>query len=186
MSSYFWPVALLVASVLLLVMEVTIPSGGILGVLGVLAVLGSIVAAFLKVGVTAGIAFISVFAVLIPAMVFLLVRIWPMTPMGKRILIRQQNGSDVIPQRIRNLRELIGQPGMAISPMLPSGAIRINGRNMDAVSDGIPINKGDLVEIVAVRGNHLVVRPSDRNKSTSGGRRSDEPLIADPFDDPVS
>lgn len=187
MSSYFWPFTLLMASILLLTMEVMIPSGGILGILGVLAVLGSIIAAFLKVGVTAGIAFSSVFALLIPLMAVILIRIWPSTPMGKRILITQQTDSDVLPQRMKNLQELVGQPGLAISPMLPSGAIRINGRNMDAVSDGIPINSGDLVEIVAVRGNHLVVRPAEQsNRAARDEQKSDEAMILDPFDDPVS
>ena len=186
MSSYFWPVALLISSVILLALEVSIPSGGILGILGVLAVLGSILAAFLKVGVTAGIAFTSIFAVLIPVVVYILVRLWPRTPMGKRILINTPSESEIVPERIHNLKELIGQPGLAISPMLPSGAIRILGRNIDAVSDGIPIEKGSLVEVVAVRGNHLVVMPADRADDELNDKTSVESLIPDPFDDPVS
>ena len=76
--------------------------------------------------------------------------------------------------------------------MLPSGAVLISGRTIDAVSEGVPIDPGQLVRIIQVRGNRVVVRPVETDEVL------DEPLPpvpetspsvdslgANPFEDPI-
>jgi hypothetical protein len=43
--------------------------------------------------------------------------------------------------------------------MLPSGAISIEGRVVNALSEGLAIEAGTKVRVIEVRGNRVVVRP---------------------------
>lgn len=54
----------------------------------------------------------------------------------------------------------IGQHGIAESPLRPAGKIQIGDHYVDVVSDGTFIEVGETVRVVAVRGNHVVVRRS--------------------------
>ena len=84
---------------------------------------------------------------------------------------------------------MVGKVGQAKSLMMPSGAVEIEGRVIDALSEGLPIEAGSRVKVVEVRGSRVVVRPT--TEATS--HRSDDPLSqpiesigVDPFDDPAS
>ncbi len=55
----------------------------------------------------------------------------------------------------------IGQQGVADSPLRPAGKIQIGEHFVDVVSDGTFIEVGETVRVVAVRGNHIVVRRVD-------------------------
>ena len=72
--------------------------------------------------------------------------------------------------------------------MLPAGAIRLGRQTIDAISDGRSIEKGALVEVVAAKGNHLVVRPYVPSSTTPNdpSDQSMEAIVPDPFDDSVS
>jgi membrane-bound serine protease (ClpP class) len=54
-----------------------------------------------------------------------------------------------------------GTRGLALGDLRPSGAIRIGGDRIDAVSEGDFIDRGTEVEIVAWRAGQPVVRPVD-------------------------
>jgi hypothetical protein len=76
--------------------------------------------------------------------------------------------------------------------MLPSGAIAVDGKTYDALSEGIPIEEGASIKVVAVRGRSLVVRPAEPPPEGEG-RRDDHVLerpldeaISDPFEDPLA
>jgi membrane-bound serine protease (ClpP class) len=184
----YWPFLILFAAVVLLVLEAFIPSGGVLGVLSTTAFVAAICTAFAYGGMKMGTAFMAATAVLLPVLIGLLIKIWPKTPFGRRILIEPPESSQLVPQLHRERQQLIGQRGVAISPLLPAGAIRIGGRTMDAISDGMSIEKGTPVEIVAVRNNALVVRPCSGRSEVSESPE-EAPLntvIPDPFDDSLS
>ena len=97
----------------------------------------------------------------------------------------------------RSLRELVGKVGKAKSLMLPSGAIVIDGRVIDAVSEGMAIEAGQSVKVVEVRANRVVVRPlTPEEEQQLARQQEDSPddllsrpidtLGLDPFDDAVS
>ena len=75
------------SAIVLFVLEVFIPSGGILGVLSTVGFIAAIGAAFAYGGLQMGTAFMAGTAVLIPVLIYLLIKLWPKTPFGKRILI---------------------------------------------------------------------------------------------------
>jgi membrane-bound serine protease (ClpP class) len=190
MESLLWPALLLFVGLLLVVCEVFVPTGGLLGFLAVLAVLAGVVMAFFSHGLETGLLFLSITVVAVPVTLALAFRWWPRTPMGKRLLLELRRGDDVLPDspQRRKLRDLIGKVGTASTVMLPSGGVTISGLTIDAVSEGMAIEAGQRVRVVDVRGNRVVVRPvvdDDLDARPAGDILSQpiESLGIDPFDD---
>jgi hypothetical protein len=103
--------------------------------------------------------------VVVPAVLASAVRWWPHTPIGRLMLVaRPEHPDDVLPdtEEYRGLKSLIGKVGKSKSKMLPSGAIVIEGRTYDAVSEGMAIDAGVFVKVVAVKTNRIVVRATDQ------------------------
>jgi membrane-bound serine protease (ClpP class) len=55
-------------------------------------------------------------------------------------------------------RVVIGDRGIADSPLRPAGKIRVGEQYLDVISDGTFIDRGRVVRIVEVSGNRIVVR----------------------------
>ncbi len=56
------------------------------------------------------------------------------------------------------LLELVGREGVATSPLLPAGMVRIEGRRVDVVTRGEPVDAGAKVRVIEVEGSRVVVR----------------------------
>lgn len=54
--------------------------------------------------------------------------------------------------------ELLGKGGVVSSELKPAGHVRIEGKLYQAVSQGQFMGPGESVEVVSVRGSHLVVK----------------------------
>jgi membrane-bound ClpP family serine protease len=185
-----WAILLLLIGCGLVVMEVFVPSGGILGFLSAVAIVASIVMAF-RHDSTVGMGFIVVTLLAVPTLLALAFKFWPMTPMGKAFLGELPDEDEVKPHDPR--RELVGRVGIAKSKMLPSGSISIDGRLLDAMSQGQAIDAGQPVVVVEVRANRVVVRPADAQEAQE---RSDysrdvlstpvEELGLDSLEDPLA
>lgn len=163
MSFLGWALLLLLLGCIFLVLEFFIPSSGTLGVLAGLSLIGAIVLAFLE-GPAQGTGMILAVAVIVPTACLLAVKYWPHTPIGRLILIqRPEHPEEVLPQTeaYRGLTQLIGRQGQAKSVMLPAGAVQIDGRVYDAVSEGMAIDPGTAVVVVGVSMQRIVVRPDD-------------------------
>ncbi len=189
MDYWAWASLLLVLGIGLAVLEVFFPSGGILGFLTVCAVIAAIVVAF-KAGPIVGMVVLVISVIGLPTAIVLALRYWPKTAMGRRILLMTPSGDDALPDtpRRRLLKDLVGKTGRAKSKMLPSGAIVIEGRTIDAVSEGIFIEPDTPVQVTEVRGNRVVVRPVDGEQAPAGDDDNplDQPIDSlglDPFDE---
>ena len=190
MSQYYWPVILLFATLVLLGFEMVIPSGGVIGICALLTYVASIIVAFANLGCQIGTAYLISTMVVATILSNIFIRFWPKTAIGRRIFGTPPTSEEVIPARQRALDEMIGKRGRATSSMLPSGGIRVDGRTLDAVSDGMVIEAGTPIEIVAVKANHLVVRPLDPSAIPQTEAEAEEALdqpidslIQDPFQD---
>ncbi len=194
MDPLFWSGLLLLVGLLLVVAEVFVPSGGLLGFLAVASVLACVFMAFFSRGLEAGLAFLSITAVAVPVTLVLAFRWWPKTPMGRRILLEVPRSDELLPDSPlrRKLRDLVGKVGTASTMMLPSGGVTIDGLTIDAVSEGMAIEAGQRVRVVDVRGNRVVVRPLDAEEEARTRSEGDilsqsiETLGIDPFDDPLA
>ena len=159
MNSMYSPSLLLLAAIVLLVLELFVPSAGVLGILSGLGFVSAIVLAFLNGGLSMGTLFTAVTAIVVPVVVNYALKLWPKTVLGRLMLIEPTSAEQAVPEGHRQRQQWIGYRGIAVTSMFPSGAILLADRTIDAISDGMPIEKGTEVEVVAVRGVHLIVRP---------------------------
>jgi membrane-bound ClpP family serine protease len=190
-DSLFWAAAaLMLLGLALASAEVFVPSGGLIGFLSLVSVLAAIGLAFYR-GPAYGVSFLMVAAIAVPAVLITALHFWPETRLGRRVLLDVPNSDDVLPddEQRRELKSLVGRVGEAKSLMLPGGVVLIDGHHVDAVSEGMAIDKGAWVKVVEVRGTRVVVRPTSEHPSP---RVPDDPLSQpidelglNPFDDPL-
>jgi len=146
--------ALLVAGIVMLALEVFLP-GGILGLIGVVALLGAIVAAFTafpEYGALVAVGIVVFSAVILLAWL----KIAPSTWMGRKLTIAR----DLDDARATDpeLDGLVGQRGVALCQLRPSGFARIGDRKVDVVTQGEMIEKDDQVRVIDVESNRVVVK----------------------------
>ena len=167
MEPLVWAALLLLLGMLLVMLEVFVPTAGVLGFLSVASILAGIGLAFYNGGLTVGFGFLFGTAVVLPIVLALAFRWFPETPVGRRLLPGLPTSEDVLPdnEERRTLRGLLGKVGQAKSAMLPSGAIVVEGRIINAVSEGVPIEAGQNVRVIEVRGGRVVVRPLEEGES---------------------
>lgn len=161
MADPLWIAVLLLAGLVIMVLEVFIPSGGVLGFLSVVSLVSAVTMAFMTRGAAAGVAVLAVVCGAVPLVLGAAFRVFPRTPLGRRVLPPPPAPEDVVPdvERRRQLRGLVGRAGRAAADMLPWGQISLDGTVHEAVSDGGAIGAGMEVEVVGVQGAALVVRP---------------------------
>jgi membrane-bound ClpP family serine protease len=160
MNTLVWVLALLLIGLAVMVLEVFIPSGGVLGFLSVVAILAAIVMAFVQQGLTFGVAVLGVSFVAVPTVLALAFRWFPDTPLGRRVLPPPPEPDEVLPdvERRRALRALVGRRGRATSPLLPWGRVEVEGIHCDAMSESGPISVDAAVEVTGVQASAVVVR----------------------------
>ena len=153
------------AGVILLVLEVlVIPGFGAAGILGILAILASLVLSLIGTGDSltfiveaAGRVVFSLLFALLASLVLL--RFLPQLPFGRRLILARGLASD---QGYVSAPEgdarLLGRKGRALSPLHPAGIAEIDGRRVDVVSEGEPIDTDQPLEVTRVDGNRIVVR----------------------------
>lgn len=190
MNPLVWSALLLLLGLTLVVVEVFIPSGGILGFLSLGSLMAGIVLAFYHHGAQAGFVVLALTAVAVPTALIFAFRWWPKTPMGRRLLLDVPTSEEVLPDspQRRTLRQMVGKIGVAKSVMLPSGAVLVDGQTIDALSEGPPIEAGQAVRVIEVRGNRAVVRASDDSPQSTDDILSQpiESLGLDSLDDPLA
>jgi membrane-bound ClpP family serine protease len=188
-----WAALLLLLGCALVVLEVFVPSGGIIAILATIAFVGSILIAFQTsstTGPTVGLIFTAVTVFAVPTLIAVAFKYWPKTSMGKAFLGELPTDEEVVPHDPR--RALIGRVGIARTKMLPSGAVEIDGQMIDAVSQGQAIEPGTYVVVAEVRANRVVVRLAGKEQRPSHQNpndllsRSIEELGIESLDDPLA
>ena len=179
MDPIAWAIVLILIGCALVVLEVFIPSGGLISFLALLALLGGLFMAFRQDAAT-GLGFLVFTMIAVPTVVGLAFKYWPRTPMGKAFLGELARDGDLIPEDPR--RVLVGRVGIAKSKMLPSGAIQIDGRTIDAISQGVAVEPGQAVLVVEVKGNRVMVRLADEEE-TGRVAIDSEDLLSKPIDE---
>ena len=160
MNPSLWIAALVAVGLEMILLEVFVPSGGVLGLLAVAALGAAVVAAFYELGALAGLAVLAGLFVAVPIVLVLAFRWFPLTPLGRRVLPPAPEPDEVIPDAgvRQRLRGLVGRFGHTTSELLPWGHVDVDGRRIDAVSEGGPIPENTRIEVVGVQGRALVVR----------------------------
>lgn len=184
----------LIIGIALLLLELMIPSAGVLTVLALTSLLAWVITAYVYGGALVGTLALLATAILLPIVFTIALKVWPQTPIGRAVLIHKSVLEQMTaPAGADERRALIGKVGQTVSPMRPSGAIEIAERVYNAMSEGMPIDTGQTVRVVDVLGKSLIVRP---DYPAAGNAPADEQpggehvpldrLITDPFDEPLA
>jgi len=156
----FYIILLLVVGIILVMMEILLPSGGLLGILSTGAIVGALVLAF-REGTGVGFVFLGIAAVLAPAVIIIGFKIFPHTPVGRKMILKPevetvaQRGSDGISGE--NCLHLLNAVGRTVTPLRPSGIAEINGQRYSVITEGQLVDKDTNVVVVCVEGNSIVV-----------------------------
>ncbi|MEE2940656.1 MAG: NfeD family protein [Planctomycetota bacterium] len=139
----------------LVVAEVFIPSMGVLGMLAGLSLMTSIGMAFYEDPGT-GTLLLVITAVTVPIILTFGIKLFPRTPLGRKITARGFSFED---GRAVDRRDegLAGARGVVEAQLRPAGIARIDGRRVDVVSRGEAIDAGTEVVVVEVSGNRVIV-----------------------------
>jgi membrane-bound ClpP family serine protease len=173
-------VILLVAGLAIVVLELFVPSGGVLAVVAAIAIVGSVVSALMYEDRTLGTTFALAEIIGVIAGLVLIVKWWPNSSIGRRVAPELPREDEILPEN--EIKQLIGKIGYAKSMMLPSGAVVIEGRTVNAVSEGMAIDAGEQVKVVEVRGNRIVVRKVEIVEQKQPIRREDD-LLSRPIEE---
>lgn len=160
MSPLVWILLLVSLGLTLVLLEVFVPSGGVLGLLAVIALGAGIVTAFVEQGALVGMGVLAGTLGAVPVVLMLAFRWFPATPLGRRVLPPPPTGDELLPDASlrQRLRGLVGRRGRTADELVPWGGVEIEGELFEAVSEGGPIAAGVPVEVVAVQSRAVVVR----------------------------
>jgi membrane-bound ClpP family serine protease len=155
-----YAIILLCLGIGLVVLEVLLPSGGLISIFATGAFIGSLVLAFME-GKTTGFIFVGALIVCLPITVVWAFRLLPRTAIGQKTILKPavetstQRGAPGVSEE--NYAALIGQKGKTLTPLRPSGIALIEGKRYSVVTNGGMMDKDSSITVAAVQGNSIVV-----------------------------
>ena len=133
----------------LMVLEIFMP-GVVVGLVGLAGVALGITLAF-NSSVVAGVVLLAVAVVSLPVLVVVWLKV-----VGPAMAHQGEVQDD---QEARGSQHaLLGQEGVALTTLRPSGVAQLGGRRVDVVTDGEIVDQNARVKAVEIRGNQVVVR----------------------------
>ena len=152
-----WAIALITIGAALIFLELFIPSGGLIGIASVGCFIGATYLGY-QAGETAGMATLCSSVVVIGVMIYLALKVWPYTPMGKNAIPTDEDPASAI---TKPLEHLVGLRGVSTSSLMPNGRIELDGKTYDAVSPGTIIEEGAAIEVLSIESNRILVTQVD-------------------------
>jgi membrane-bound serine protease (ClpP class) len=163
-----WEIALFVVGVALLLVEVFVTPGfGVFGITGLVAALGALVVALLP---NVGFAFpsdaeiaratttLAGALVLTVLLAVSLGRYLPRSERLSRLVLASEMTAASGYTSSDTVASLVGQRGVALTGLRPSGTVEVDGVRVDVVSEGGFVAPGAPVEVVSAQGARVVVR----------------------------
>ncbi len=159
MGDAIFIMSLFILAGVLIVLELFIPSQGILTIAAGASLIFGIVECFL-VSPWLGFIVTVVTVITLPIFIIAMVRIWPDTWIGKRVAIRKAQRAipgGSIPDAGK-LDRLLGETGQTITDLRPVGAVMFGDERVDCVAQTGQIDKGSKITVIHVEGVRVVVR----------------------------
>lgn len=168
-GALLWGFILGGAALGILMLELLVPSGGLLGLLCGVAVIGSITA-FFRYDTTFGIVSLLGYAILTPFVLVFGFKLWIQSPLARQMVLggddgdTEAEGNSTSADRARaerqaQLRELIGAEGVTVTALRPVGFVKINGQRVDAMAESGVVEADTPVVVTDVYDNQIKVRP---------------------------
>jgi membrane-bound ClpP family serine protease len=145
---------LFVLGIVLLALDLFVP-GVILSIAGVFAFLGGTTLAFQEFGIGGGLATFAVGAVVLAIMLYIEYGLLPKTRFGKRFFLDAHvKGAS---QPASDTATLTGRECIALTPLVPTGQVEIDGRRYEALSLDGHADRGARLKITGAQNFSLTV-----------------------------
>ena len=157
----FETIILFAVGLLLLLAEIFfIPGFGLAGIGGIAAILtsifltfGNIVQATYSILIALGVSVIGF---------FLLIKYIPSTRAWRKFILSTEQKKELgYTVGTKDLKRLTGKEGITITPLRPSGIIEVNGKKLNALTQGEYVDSNTKIKIISVEGNKIVVEAAN-------------------------
>lgn len=151
-------VFLYVVCAALIVAEVFIPSGGMLGIFALVSLISGLTL-FFRHSALAGWIGVVVALFMVPSLLVLAYKLLPRTRFGRRVLLAppvRQRGEAIADAP--ELGKLLGRTGRVLTPLRPVGMCDFDGRRMECVAESGYVQKDKEIKVIRVDGTQVTVR----------------------------
>ncbi len=151
-------VFLYVICAVLIMAEVFIPSGGMLGLCAVVSLISGVVL-FFRHSPVAGWIGIVVALFMVPSLLVLAYKLLPRTRFGRRVLLAppvRQRGEAIVD--MPELNKLLGRMGRVLTPMRPVGMCEFDGQRVECVAENGYVERDKRIKAVRIEGTQVTVR----------------------------
>jgi len=160
-----WGLALLGISAVLLIVEVFVPSAGVIAAISGISALAGVIILWMH-DTAWGLAGLLTTLVLGPTMLYWAFKMMPYTPMGRALLGgRPDEELDARElserERLMSRRALVGLTGTALNDLRPVGDIEIDGEQFEALAELGWVEAGSPVVVTHADGLEIKVRAAD-------------------------
>ena len=144
----------------LFLIELFVPSGGILGILAGTSLLAAAYFAF-TISPTVGVMTLVGYMIAVPIIFAFGMRILPRTPFGRLMVLPENEPAPAAEPDVSGQKDtythLMGRTAKAVTSLRPAGMIEIDGERIAVVTEGDLIGEGQTVKVSEIRGNRIVV-----------------------------
>ena len=142
----------------LLVVEVFVPSFGLITICAMAAMAGGL-AIFFNHSSAAGWIGVIAAVVMIPTVLIMAYKLFPKTRFGKHVSLAgpERKKGDAIPDTDQ-LKQMLGLIGRVITPLRPVGMCDFSGQRLECVAESGYVDNGKKVKVIHVEGTQLTVR----------------------------
>ena len=146
---------LFLLGVLLLAGEVFMP-GAVLGILGGLCMGAGCVISFVQLGSVGG-TIATLVALILLGLTLYVELVWlPKTKFGRKLIVRSIIGATSQPP-LADKESVVGKPAEALTSLVPSGYVLIEGRRYEAYSQSGHMPKGAQLRVAGLDNFRLIV-----------------------------
>lgn len=165
-ENIIWGFGLFVGGLLLFIIEVLIPTGGIIGVAAALVAIAGVVAFWME-STTWGLASTLALIVLIPVAFQFAIKVMPHTPFGRMLILGSEEDEEqqefervkAEAEEHQRVQEMLGTKGVAKTDLRPVGSASFGGGEyVEVISELGVIEAGADVVITHVEGATIKVR----------------------------
>lgn len=151
-----YQIAVFLVGILCIIVELLMPTIGLLAGAGVAAMLYSLA---LSMGGDINAIYAMLAAALLAILIFaLIVKKLPSSRLWKKLVLSDQSTNERGYVSAETKHDLVGKTGEVFTELRPAGSILLDGVPLDVVSEGAFIPKGEQVRVVSVNGSRVVVR----------------------------
>lgn len=148
-------IILFIVGFALVILEIFLP-GGIMGTIGVIAVFASIIIAGASLSNILLSLIIAITLTVIVSIIFLK-NFGYRGPLRKIVLFDSTNSESGYVSNLTR-QELIGLEGVTLTPLRPSGTMKINDERLDVVTEGGYVGMNKPIKIIKTEGSRIIVR----------------------------